>query len=158
MISTRTAVYRRSIVATQQIRPSPSPPTALSNNSTNLPVALSSSTIVQSQARSLCLAASPAAVAVRRFARVRGALSYRASPPLSTPFSYRQFSRSSIAMTATKIDGNAIAKDIREKLHTEIDATQKLNPRYRPSLKIIQVGDRSDSSMSCPSIPPSCQD
>lgn len=48
-------------------------------------------------------------------------------------------------MTATKIDGNAIAKDIRERLHAEIEAQQKINPRYKPSLKIIQVGDRSDS-------------
>ena len=50
-------------------------------------------------------------------------------------------------MTATKIDGNAIAQGIRERLHAEIDAAQKVNPRYKPSLKIIQVGDRSDSSM-----------
>ncbi|PMD56892.1 FTHFS-domain-containing protein [Hyaloscypha bicolor E] len=49
-------------------------------------------------------------------------------------------------MTATKIDGTAIAKKIREKLHAEIVETQKTNPRYKPSLKIIQVGDRSDST------------
>jgi methylenetetrahydrofolate dehydrogenase (NADP+)/methenyltetrahydrofolate cyclohydrolase/formyltetrahydrofolate synthetase len=41
-------------------------------------------------------------------------------------------------MTATKIDGTAIAKKIREKLHTKIVETQKTNPRYKPSLKIIQ--------------------
>lgn len=41
-------------------------------------------------------------------------------------------------MTATKIDGNAIAKNIRERLHAEIEATQRSNPRYKPSLKIIQ--------------------
>jgi hypothetical protein len=68
-------------------------------------------------------------------------------------------------MTATKIDGTAIAKNIREKLHAEIEQAQKINPRYKPTLKIIQgnlyplpvpapiltapiaVGDRSDSSM-----------
>ena len=49
-------------------------------------------------------------------------------------------------MTATKIDGTAIAKGIRERLHKEILETQKNNPRYKPSLKIIQVGDRPDSS------------
>lgn len=49
-------------------------------------------------------------------------------------------------MTATKIDGTAIAKKIRDKLHAEIQSTQKINPRYKPSLKIIQVGDRSDST------------
>ena len=41
-------------------------------------------------------------------------------------------------MTATKIDGTAIAKDIRDKLQTQIGNTQKTNPRYKPSLKIIQ--------------------
>ena len=49
-------------------------------------------------------------------------------------------------MTATKIDGTAIAKAIRERLHAQVQATQKVNPRYRPALKIIQVGDRSDST------------
>ncbi|TVY20691.1 Cytoplasmic C-1-tetrahydrofolate synthase [Lachnellula arida] len=42
-------------------------------------------------------------------------------------------------MTATKIDGTAIARSIREKLQTEIQATQKINPRYKPSLKIFQA-------------------
>jgi methylenetetrahydrofolate dehydrogenase (NADP+)/methenyltetrahydrofolate cyclohydrolase/formyltetrahydrofolate synthetase len=41
-------------------------------------------------------------------------------------------------MTATKIDGTAIAKKIRERLHSEIEKTQKINPRFKPSLKIIQ--------------------
>jgi methylenetetrahydrofolate dehydrogenase (NADP+)/methenyltetrahydrofolate cyclohydrolase/formyltetrahydrofolate synthetase len=41
-------------------------------------------------------------------------------------------------MAATKIDGTAIAKKIREDLHAEIAEKQKLNPRYKPSLKIIQ--------------------
>ena len=50
----------------------------------------------------------------------------------------RAFSRSPFAMTATKIDGTAIAKSIRERLHAEIEATQKANPRFKPSLKIIQ--------------------
>ncbi|TVY88626.1 C-1-tetrahydrofolate synthase, cytoplasmic [Lachnellula willkommii] len=49
-------------------------------------------------------------------------------------------------MTATKIDGTAIARSIREKLQTEIQATQKINPRYKPSLKIFQVGERPDST------------
>ena len=50
----------------------------------------------------------------------------------------RKFSSTSSAMTATKIDGTAIAKSIRERLHAEIENTQKTNPRYKPSLKIIQ--------------------
>lgn len=49
-------------------------------------------------------------------------------------------------MAADKIDGNAIAKDIREKIKTDIKKTQETNPRYKPSLTIVQVGDRPDSS------------
>ena len=49
-------------------------------------------------------------------------------------------------MAATKIDGTAIAKSIRERINAEIRKTQETNPRYKPSLKIIQVGERSDSS------------
>ncbi|KAK1750825.1 putative C-1-tetrahydrofolate synthase [Echria macrotheca] len=48
-------------------------------------------------------------------------------------------------MVATKIDGTAIAKQIRERLRAEIAQIKETNPRFRPSLKIIQVGDRSDS-------------
>jgi 5,10-methylene-tetrahydrofolate dehydrogenase/methenyl tetrahydrofolate cyclohydrolase len=41
-------------------------------------------------------------------------------------------------MTATKIDGTAIAKSIREKLGAKIKERQAANPRYKPSLKIVQ--------------------
>jgi hypothetical protein len=41
-------------------------------------------------------------------------------------------------MTATKIDGTAIAKNIRERLGEQIKSRQESNPRYRPSLKIVQ--------------------
>ncbi|KFY90490.1 hypothetical protein V498_05925 [Pseudogymnoascus sp. VKM F-4517 (FW-2822)] len=75
------------------------------------------------------------------------------TPPLSRNLSFttsnptrRLFSSSSVDMAGIKIDGNAIAKDIREKLHAQIDEQLKTNPRFHPSLKIIQVGDRSDSS------------
>jgi hypothetical protein len=50
----------------------------------------------------------------------------------------RDFLSTPITMTATKIDGTTIAKKIRERLHAEIESTQKINPRYKPSLKIIQ--------------------
>ena len=50
------------------------------------------------------------------------------------------------AMTATKIDGTAIAKSIREKIAKDIAEKQAQNARYKPSLVIIQIGDRSDSS------------
>ena len=49
-------------------------------------------------------------------------------------------------MMAEKIDGSAIAKSIRERINAEIKEAQASNPRYKPSLVIIQVGDRSDSS------------
>ncbi|RVX74947.1 C-1-tetrahydrofolate synthase, mitochondrial [Exophiala mesophila] len=49
-------------------------------------------------------------------------------------------------MGATKIDGKAIAQKIRERLAAEIAEKQKSNPRYSPCLKIIQVGDRPDST------------
>ncbi len=41
-------------------------------------------------------------------------------------------------MAALKIDGTAIAKRIREGLHAEILERQRANPKYKPSLKIIQ--------------------
>lgn len=41
-------------------------------------------------------------------------------------------------MTASKIDGNAIARSIRERLGEEVKQKQETNPRYRPSLKIVQ--------------------
>lgn len=49
-------------------------------------------------------------------------------------------------MAATKIDGTGIAKGIRERINADIKKTQETNPRFKPSLKIVQVGDRSDSS------------
>lgn len=49
-------------------------------------------------------------------------------------------------MGALKIDGKVIAQKIRERLAAEIAQKQKANPRYRPCLKIIQVGDRPDST------------
>jgi methylenetetrahydrofolate dehydrogenase (NADP+)/methenyltetrahydrofolate cyclohydrolase/formyltetrahydrofolate synthetase len=60
------------------------------------------------------------------------------SLPVSHTPQKRPFSSTQSEMAATKIDGTAIAKSIRERLHSEILATQKTNPRYKPSLKIIQ--------------------
>ena len=58
----------------------------------------------------------------------------------------RYLSSSVRRMGAEKIDGTAIAKSIRERINAEIKKTQETNPRYKPSLAIVQVGDRSDSS------------
>jgi methylenetetrahydrofolate dehydrogenase (NADP+)/methenyltetrahydrofolate cyclohydrolase/formyltetrahydrofolate synthetase len=81
--------------------------------------------------------------------------------------SRRSFSSTSTVMGATKIDGTAIAKSIREGLKAEIAKIQESNPRFKPSLVIFQgtfsqtsstrlgggtdiasilVGNRSDSS------------
>lgn len=64
------------------------------------------------------------------------------SPPsLFNPLSgldKAHFSTSGAVMGAVKIDGTAIAKRIRASLLTEIEEKKKINPRYIPSLKIIQ--------------------
>lgn len=60
--------------------------------------------------------------------------------------SARLLSCSPLTMAAATIDGIAIARDIREKIKINIKKTQETNPRYKPSLTIVQVGDRSDSS------------
>lgn len=81
--------------------------------------------------------------ATYRDLRGRDGLGYRsrdiwsASPAFRSD-STRQFSHTTATMTASKIDGTTIAKKIRERLGAEIQETQKLNPRYRPCLKIIQ--------------------
>nr|XP_036584977.1 C-1-tetrahydrofolate synthase (formate-tetrahydrofolate ligase) [Colletotrichum truncatum]KAF6794745.1 C-1-tetrahydrofolate synthase (formate-tetrahydrofolate ligase) [Colletotrichum truncatum] len=61
-------------------------------------------------------------------------------------FPNRSFATTTPAMVATKIDGTAIAKKIRETIANDILEKQKANPRFQPTLKIIQVGDRSDSA------------
>lgn len=79
-------------------------------------------------------------------ARSRSLFSRSSSPSLSADSqglrqrngSCAPFSSSSRNMVATKIDGTAIAKKIRDGLRTEIDDKRKTNPRYQPSLKIIQ--------------------
>lgn len=45
---------------------------------------------------------------------------------------------SSAAMAATKIDGTAIARKVREQLQAEIAEKKGINPRFQPCLKIIQ--------------------
>ena len=52
--------------------------------------------------------------------------------------SRRHFSGSPRNMTAEKIDGTAIARDIRTRLQGEIKKRQETNPRYKPSLTIVQ--------------------
>ncbi|KAF3915091.1 hypothetical protein ABW21_db0208943 [Orbilia brochopaga] len=58
----------------------------------------------------------------------------------------RSLPTSAATMAAHKIDGAAIAKAIRERLHDMIKKKQETSPRFKPALTIIQVGDRSDSS------------
>ncbi|KAL8940911.1 MAG: hypothetical protein Q9216_002541 [Gyalolechia sp. 2 TL-2023] len=58
----------------------------------------------------------------------------------------RSFVSSAKIMAAERIDGTAMAKAIRDRVNADIKHNQQTNPRYKPSLTIIQVGDRSDSS------------
>src|ERR1700721_721753 len=80
----------------------------------------------------------------------------------SVIFHKRSFHTSLKAMVAQKIDGTAIAKYVpslafsvpridlfrllREDVKNEIIEIQKRNPRFKPGLAIIQVGDRPDST------------
>lgn len=48
-------------------------------------------------------------------------------------------------MSDNKIDGNAIAKKIREELTQEITALKEVVPDYQPTLAVILVGSRKDS-------------
>ena len=52
--------------------------------------------------------------------------------------SLRPFSTTLRAMAGTKIDGTAIAKTIRQRIAGEIKQMQETNPRYKPSLTIVQ--------------------
>ncbi len=86
---------------------------------------------------------SPLNLGGRVFIRLADPASFRPNIRLTGRCS---FHTTSPAMTATKIDGTAIAKSIREKLAKNIADKQAKNARYKPSLVIIQVGGRSDSS------------
>ncbi|KGQ09215.1 C-1-tetrahydrofolate synthase, cytoplasmic [Beauveria bassiana D1-5] len=97
---------------------------------------------------STCLPACPVAAPPHRsdsstfvsssLRRPCASLSAQSSPFSSSRGTGRFFSTTPAAMVATKLDGNAIAKSIRERIGREIAERQKLNPRYRPSLKIVQ--------------------
>ena len=52
-------------------------------------------------------------------------------------------------MAGQKIDGTAIAKSIRERLGQKIKEKQEKNPRYRPSLKIVQGESHSHAIGAC---------
>ncbi|ANB13422.1 trifunctional formate-tetrahydrofolate ligase [Sugiyamaella lignohabitans] len=60
--------------------------------------------------------------------------------------SSRSFSSNSVLYDADKIDGNAIAKSIRQEIQKEITEIKRVKPQFNPNLVIIQVGDRPDSS------------
>lgn len=87
---------------------------------------------------------------LRRFTTVGGVKrrGYRAPlfvpsdpPPQDFPAQdHRAWYRTGSTMTATKIDGTAIAKSIREGLKSEIEQIQQSNPRFVPSLVIFQSG------------------
>lgn len=66
-------------------------------------------------------------------------------PPASS--FHRKFYAS--ATMASKIDGTAIAKSIREGLKAEIDSIQATNPRFKPNLVIFQGMHSSRASIAC---------
>ncbi|OBA21523.1 C-1-tetrahydrofolate synthase mitochondrial precursor [Metschnikowia bicuspidata var. bicuspidata NRRL YB-4993] len=49
-------------------------------------------------------------------------------------------------MSAQLIDGKAIALQLRQKVHADIQAVQAKHADFKPSLTIVQVGERPDSS------------
>lgn len=65
-------------------------------------------------------------------------LQARLPTPSTAAQRLRYFSCSPANMTASKIDGTAIAKAIRERLGAEIKRKQESNPRYKPALRIMQ--------------------
>lgn len=81
----------------------------------------------------------PVAACGVRARRCRAPLFFRTHPPPPLQgFINRSFSSTTSAMAATKIDGTAIAKNIRAGLKTEIEQIQQANPRFKPSLVIFQ--------------------
>lgn len=62
------------------------------------------------------------------------------SPTGSSDIGKAFFSTSRAVMVAQKIDGTTIAKNIRARLQAEIQERKNANPRYTPSLRIIQGG------------------
>ena len=63
---------------------------------------------------------------------------YSIAPSATAVSSGRTFSSTAVAMVATKIDGTNIAKGVREGLKSEIEKVQGTNPRFVPSLVILQ--------------------
>ncbi len=90
----------------------------------------------------------------RRLHRVPPILLRQPRDYITRPYSWkstRSFSGASRKMTAEKIDGTAIAKDIRTKIQAEIKQKQETNPRYKPSLTIVQgiEGHTSPRDWTC---------
>ena len=68
----------------------------------------------------------------------------RTRPAFTLPSSVpqtRTFRVFAAVMAADTIDGTAIAKGVRERLHSEIQQKQQANPRFKPTLRIIQGED-----------------
>ena len=59
--------------------------------------------------------------------------------------SSRRISHGLSTMTASKIDGSAIAKKIKIQISRDIQERQSINPAFKPSLVIIQGLQANDS-------------
>lgn len=95
---------------------------------------LTTSSSLSSPLKNSSLASSPPS---RRLAYTRD-LPRRPATASLTSSQSRLFSSSPAIMAAERIDGNAIAKEIRAKLHEEINERQKTNSRFVPALTIVQ--------------------
>lgn len=72
--------------------------------------------------------------------------SHPAFPQSGRLLQTRNFSNTRFTMVAQNIDGTAIAKRIRQKLNEEIAEKQKISPRFKPALTIIQGGLQNNQS------------
>lgn len=52
-------------------------------------------------------------------------------------------------MAPSKIDGTAIAKEIRERLKAEVSKLREADPTFRPSLTIVQGSEQAYTSKHC---------
>lgn len=110
-----------------------------SSSSTTSPHGLRTISTVLTSSHSSCIS-TPSRQTNGNFSYLRSGSACSSSLDSCThnPLNHRYFSSTSVRMVAEKIDGTAIAKEIRESIHNEIAERQKANSRFKPSLTIIQ--------------------
>ncbi|OLY83810.1 C-1-tetrahydrofolate synthase, cytoplasmic [Smittium mucronatum] len=63
------------------------------------------------------------------------------------PYSTISMSSENVAPTATLIDGKAISASVRQELAEKVFQYKLIHPSFAPTLAVIQVGERKDSSL-----------